>query len=164
MRTRHFNFVEISAKILASGFGTGFSPIAPGTAGAAFAAIIWLFLQLSSSSFLKSNNFLLTLTVIFFVIGVWSAYKVEKSWGHDASKVVVDEMVGLWIAMWWIPYSWVTLLLAFILFRVFDIWKPLFIRKMEKLPHGWGVMLDDVLAGIYANLVLQAVLYLNLLP
>lgn len=85
---------------------------------------------------------------------------MEAEWGHDPSKVVVDEIVGVWIAMLFVPFSLLNLFLAFGLFRVFDIWKPLGIRRMEKLKGGWGVMMDDVLAGIYSLMVMHVYLQL----
>ena len=98
---------------------------------------------------------LLPLIGFFFFLGVAAAAKVEPVWGHDPSKVVLDEMVGVWIAMLGVPFSLLNLALAFVLFRVFDIWKPLGIRRMESLPGGWGVMVDDALAGVYACLLLH---------
>jgi phosphatidylglycerophosphatase A len=84
---------------------------------------------------------------------------LEPEWGHDPQKIVIDEIIGFWIAMIAVPYTAWTLFAGFVLFRIFDIWKPLGIRKMEKFKGGWGVMLDDVLAGIYANIVLQVLIF-----
>jgi phosphatidylglycerophosphatase A len=146
-------------KIISTGFGSGYCPKAPGTAGAAFATLIWwvLSLYLSSQTLFVTT---LLLTVIFTILGVWSSGIVEKEWGRDPSRVVVDEMVGVWIPLLIvgnentrIPYIYYGLA-AFVLFRLFDIFKPLGIRKMEALRGGWGIMFDDVLAGIYSLLVL----------
>ena len=71
--------------------------------------------------------------------------------------MVIDEVVGVWISLFWLPLTWQHLLIGFCLFRLFDIWKPLGIRQLEKIPNGWGVMLDDVAAGIYANICLQII-------
>ena len=84
-----------------------------------------------------------------------SAQKLEPEWGHDPSRITVDELVGVWVAMLGVPVNWLNLLLAFGLFRLFDIWKPLGIRKLEKLPGGWGVMVDDVAAGVAAGVCLH---------
>ncbi len=149
-------------KTIATGFGSGYSPIAPGTAGALVACLLWWGLQscpLSCFSGETSWAGLMGLIVIFFFLGVRSADELEHEWGHDPSKIVVDEMVGVWIAMLFVPFSLSNLAVAFILFRIFDIWKPLGIRQMEKLPGGWGVMMDDVLAGIYALVVVHLYLY-----
>ena len=79
----------------------------------------------------------------------------EKDWGHDAGKIVIDEVVGMWITLWLVPKSLMLYAIGFVLFRVFDILKPLGVRQSQKLPGGWGVMVDDLLAGVYANLILQ---------
>ncbi len=102
---------------------------------------------------------LLLATIIFTLLGVWSTNELESEWGKDPSKVVVDELIGVWIAVLWIPVETHWLILGFILFRFFDIAKPLGIRRLENIKGGWGVMLDDVGAGIYANIVLQIIVY-----
>jgi phosphatidylglycerophosphatase A len=98
--------------------------------------------------------------LLFFLLGVKSAKELENEWGHDPAKVVVDEVIGVWIAMLGVPFSLLNLAVAFVLFRIFDIWKPLGIRQMERLPGGWGVMMDDVLAGIYSMILMH--LYLQI--
>ncbi len=132
--------------------GLGFSPIAPGTAGALGGCLIACLLQQYTPFLLPSLIFLI---VLFFFLGVYSSGKLEKEWGKDPSKVVIDEVVGMWIALLMIPSGWMYTLAAFILFRFFDIYKPLFIRKAENLKGGWGIMMDDVVAGIYANVLIQ---------
>ena len=146
--------------IIASGFGSGFSPFAPGTAGALVAVIIWtvLFYVIPFNILLVVTSLLI---VLFTAAGIWSADKLESEWGKDPSKVVVDEMVGVWIAILDVPVGNVWyILFAFLLFRFFDIFKPLGIRKMEQLEGGIGVMADDILAGIYSFLLLMGVRWL----
>ncbi|MEO1261334.1 MAG: phosphatidylglycerophosphatase A [Bacteroidota bacterium] len=150
-------------KIIASGFGSGYAPLAPGTAGAMVGCLILWLLHCALPSFFFGENAwigLALLILIFFFLGVKSADEMEAEWGHDPAKVVVDEMVGVWIAMLFVPFTFQNLLIAFVLFRIFDIWKPLGIRRMEKMKGGWGVMMDDVLAGVYALVVLQGILFL----
>lgn len=103
----------------------------------------------------------LALIILFTIGGIWSSNKLEPFWGEDPSRVVVDEMVGVWIALlaapegnFWYPVA------AFALFRLFDIFKPLGIRKMESLKGGVGVMMDDILAGIYSFILLAGVRWL----
>jgi len=148
-------------KFWATGFGSGYTPVAPGTAGAVVGVIlIWL-----SNYFFFPNAaisfpvFLSIATIIFFFIGVFCTDKLEAEWGKDPSKVVIDEIIGVWIGMLWLPIEWPWLLAAFVLFRFFDILKPLGIRKLEAIPGGMGVMLDDVLAGVYTLVVLQVAFY-----
>ncbi|MDO9027083.1 MAG: phosphatidylglycerophosphatase A [bacterium] len=136
---------------LASAGFAGYCPIAPGTAGSLVGLVVWWFgadlniwLQLS---------FIITL----FFLGVWAATLAEKDWGHDAGRIVIDEVMGMWVTLWLLPKSWWLFAVGFLLFRAFDIIKPLGARQSQKLPGGWGVMVDDLLAGIYANLVLQIV-------
>lgn len=98
-----------------------------------------------------------------FAVGIYSAGKVEQHWGKDNYRVVIDEIAGMYITMMFVPLNTATLIAGFILFRLFDILKPFYIRKLEKLPGGVGVMMDDVLAGIYANIVLQVAIFVSLL-
>lgn len=146
--------------MIATGFGAGFSPFAPGTAGALLATVVWCILL-----YFFPFNFVWLLTVALIVLftigGIWSSNKLEPFWGEDPSRVVVDEMVGVWIALlaapegnFWYPVA------AFALFRLFDIFKPLGIRKMESLKGGVGVMMDDILAGIYSFILLAGVRWL----
>lgn len=141
--------------IIATGFGSGFSPVAPGTAGALLATIIWVCLALLINSVPLLTILVLVLIVLFTVLGIWSTNVVEKTWGKDPSKVVVDEMVGVWIALLAADINLIyTVIAAFVLFRLFDIFKPLGIRNMENLKGGVGVMMDDVLAGVYSFILL----------
>ena len=150
-------------KIIATAGGAGYFPVAPGTAGAVVGVLIfWLMHQIYFSVYADPQVFLLLfigMILLFLYLGVIATDHLEKEWGKDPSKVVMDEVIGVWIALLFVPVTWMNLLLAFALFRLFDIWKPLFIRKLEAIKGGWGVMLDDVLAGVYANIVLQVILY-----
>lgn len=106
-------------------------------------------------------SILIALCII--AIGVHSANKVEQYWGKDNYRVVIDEIAGMYITMMFVPLTIATLIAGLLLFRLFDITKPLYIKKLEKLPGGVGVMMDDVLAGIYANVVLQVAIFVSLL-
>lgn len=140
--------------ILATGFGSGFSPFAPGTAGALLATVIWMGYTLVLP---PSTCVVLTiiLTLLFTVVGIWATNKVIPFWGEDPHQVVVDEMVGVWIPLIAAPAGNIWYALAsFVLFRFFDIAKPLGVRQMERFPGGIGVMADDILAGIYSLLII----------
>ncbi|MCB9338827.1 MAG: phosphatidylglycerophosphatase A [Lewinellaceae bacterium] len=154
--------MKVFWKIIATGFGSGYSPIAPGTAGALAGCLMLWGLRLVFPGYFSGGwdnaTGLVWLILLFFFLGVKSANELESEWGHDPSKIVVDEMVGVWIAMLGVPFSLLNLALAFLLFRIFDIWKPLGIRKLERLPGGWGVMMDDVLAGVYSCVLLHVYL------
>lgn len=109
-----------------------------------------------------SSTLLLTvvLVVVFTVLGVWSSTVAEKYWGSDPKRVVVDEMVGTWVALLAVPSDshWGYAFAAFVLFRFFDIAKPLGVRRMERLKGGYGIMADDLLAGIYSCLILVLII------
>jgi len=143
---------NIFHKTVATGIFTGYCPVAPGTAGAALAAVLYWLLRLDRWPI--GSGFIL----LFFLLGTWSATFIEKRLGPDPSQVVVDEMVGYWIAMLALPRSWVLVVAGFFIFRIFDIFKPFPVRQAERLPFGWGIMTDDALAGIYTNLVLRIIL------
>ncbi len=148
--------------IIGSGFGSGYCPVAPGTAGALLAVLIWFGLAgFMGDPLLKLVTLLLV--VCFYVLGVWSANRLSPYWGEDPSRVVVDEVIGTWISLLAVPAGslWYGLA-AFALFRFFDIVKPCGVRQMESMPGGVGVMMDDVLAGIYGFAVLYIVQYIIL--
>ena len=148
--------MKLISKILTTSLGAGFLPLAPGTWGAAIGClIVWLL----SYYQVLNTPLLAILIIVFTLISVPMINILEEEWGEDPSKVVIDETVGLWITMLFVSFSFQNLILAFILFRFFDIAKPLGIRRLEQIKNGWGVMLDDVLAGIYANIVLQIIIY-----
>ena len=96
------------------------------------------------------------LTVSLLGLGTLAAQRVEAHWGKDSYRVVIDEVAGMWVSMLLVPVTGPRLLVGLVLFRFFDIAKPLFIRRLEALPGGVGVMADDVLAGVYTNLLLHA--------
>jgi len=140
-----------SADWLATCFRIGYLPLAPGTWGSASAVIAWRLLP-------EMDLFRLSLIVIvIFLVGVNASSIVSnKERDSDPSKVVIDEWVGMWIALLMIPNEWVWLGIAFLLFRVFDIIKVYPANRFERLPGGWGIMMDDVVAGLYAGVITQA--------
>jgi phosphatidylglycerophosphatase A len=139
------------ARLVASFFYVGFVPIIPGTFGS-LAAFIPYFLV-----FWFAQWWIYVATIVFIIIfGIWAAGKAERdSQIVDPSFVVIDEVAGQLITLFLIPFSWLNLLGGFLLFRALDIVKPFPARQAEKLPGGWGIMTDDVLAGIYGNLILR---------
>ncbi len=144
------------SRLLATGLYSGYFPVAPGTVGSAL-ALIPLLVFPSFKGF-----FLLIISLFLFFIGVWAATEVEKTEGRDASLINIDEMVGMWLSVIFLPdgLKWWWLIIAFFVFRILDIIKPPPVNISQKIPRGWGVMLDDVLAGIYTNLFLRILLYI----
>lgn len=156
MNKKPGNQFNIIWKAIVTVGGLGYSPLAPGTVGA-LGALIPAMLILKFSD--NPDLWLILLVVLSTIFGIIGSNIAEKEWGKDPSKIVIDEAAGMWISLLFTGTSWFTIISAFVLFRFFDIFKPFGIRKAERLPGGTGVMFDDILAGVYANLVLQGLLY-----
>ena len=138
-------------RFAATFFYLGKLPIAPGTWGSMGALILWLFLPVTTSVHLS-------VILILFVLGVYSSQQVAKYMQvHDPSEVVIDEAVGMGISLFMLPHSYGLYLLAFIVFRIFDILKPSLIYQVQNLPGGWGIMLDDVLAGLFTLAIVSGI-------
>lgn len=137
------------------GFGTGLSPIAPGTMGTIIA--IPIFLLLST----QPTLFYLIFVTIAFLIGCWtSAYTATALKVHDHPGIVIDEIIGYLITMVFVPVTWYWVILGFVFFRIFDIWKPWPISLIDQhVEGGLGIMLDDVFAGILGLLSLHIVIW-----
>ncbi len=141
-------------KIIASVAGIGYIK-GGGTLAALLYCIIWFFLPASFSS----GYWQVVIGALITVVGVWCSNNVDKVWGKDSSKVVIDEVAGMAIALLFVPHHIIFLLCGLILFRFFDIAKPFGVRQMEKWPKGWGVMGDDILAGVYSLAVLHLIVF-----
>lgn len=142
-------------RLLATSFGAGFLPVAPGMWGALVAVALWLPLYLWASP-LTAFGVTLIATVVYTAAGIWASNIAEKYWGQDPVVACADETVGQWTALLAVSplCPWWEIVLAFILFRAFDIFKPLGIRATERLPRGYGMMADDIVAGIYSALII----------
>lgn len=144
--------------LLAFGLGSGLAPKAPGTFGTLAALPIWYFILQGTSSLAY-----LAVLVSGFAFGVWICDKTSRDMGvHDHGGIVFDEWIGLWLALLWLPWGdngWINLAwlsAAFVLFRFFDILKPWPIRWLDaKVKGGFGIMIDDLIAGLFAFLCLQ---------
>ena len=136
-------------------FGAGLLPIAPGTWGTLFG--LPLVLLMNRLPLFYAGAFLM----LFAVLAVWSSHSCWKIVnGHDPSEIVIDEVAGCLVAFFLVPLSGVSLVAGFLLFRLFDILKPFPIRRLEKLGGGIGIISDDLMAGVYANLCLRLTLFL----
>jgi phosphatidylglycerophosphatase A len=168
-------FIE---RFLATGFFAGYIPWAPGTWGTVVGVLLYLLIPHSDTPWV-----LAMFIIAFFFVGVRSAATMAEVVGHQLSKsaawakttlgqdqdhapdpsiVVIDEIVGMWITMLALPKSAPAVIIGFILFRVCDILKPPPAANVERLKHGWGIMLDDVVAGVYANVLTRAVLWVSM--
>lgn len=145
------------AELIATWFGSGYLPKAPGTWGSLAALpFAWVIL-----SFIPNPLFLLAASVALLPIGVWASGLHSKTLDtHDAGEIVVDEVVGQWIVLAVAPYSLLGWLVAFVLFRLFDVLKPWPISWIDKrVSGGWGIMLDDVAAGIFAAVTVSLIVF-----
>jgi len=145
---------------LAFGFGSGLSPKGPGTAGTLAAIPIYLLL------FFLGEQIYLLATVVICMSGVWICqYAADKLGVHDFGGIVWDEIAGYLVTMLFIPFSWTAVFMGFLLFRIFDIFKPWPISVLDKeLGGGLGIMLDDLLAGFFSWVVLMVMVSLGFLP
>lgn len=149
------------ADLISTWFGCGYAPAAPGTAGSLAGLLIGILLH-------RYAGFgwwqMLLLAAVVFPASVWAATRTARALGvKDPSRVVVDEVIGQWIALAGAhPFNWKSYLAAFALFRLFDIWKPAPVRQLEALPEGLGIIADDVMAGCYAAVLLWAAGYFHL--
>ena len=140
-----------TAIVIATAFGAGYSPIAPGTAGSLVGLALFWPLQLAAPWVQ------LLVTVVAYFAGVAASGRLAQRLGRkDPGAAVVDEVVGMWLSLLFLPFTPATAVAAFLLFRVLDVFKPYPARQFESLPGGWGIMTDDVMAGVYANLLLRA--------
>jgi phosphatidylglycerophosphatase A len=140
---------------IATLFGAGNVGGAPGTVGSLLGLMIYVITFLSGGS-----SAIIMIFAWLLVFSIWSsAAAAQHLRQKDPSCVVIDEVVGMWVTLIGTQSHGPMLLAGFLLFRVFDIFKPFPIRKIESLPGGWGIVLDDVMAGVYANLVLRAIMF-----
>jgi phosphatidylglycerophosphatase A len=141
-------------KLVATLGYAGYSPIAPGTAGSAVAMVAYL-AGLAAGVKWGVLGWSVSIAVVY-AVGVYTAGAMEREWGHDPGPVVIDEALGYMVTVAGLPVSLTTALVAFFLFRGLDIVKPPPARHSERLPGGWGIMTDDLVAGVYGNLLLRA--------
>lgn len=141
--------MKFLVKLLASGLGTGYAPVAPGTVGSVLATVIIYFCAGWWSPLPA-----LGISILAFLLGVACCSQAEKYWGHDNRRMVIDEMAGMCLAVSFCEVGLKTLVPAFFIFRLFDIIKPPPASSAERLPSGWGVMVDDTVAGAYTAVLM----------
>jgi len=157
------------AELIATFFYLGYLPPAPGTVGAAAGLAWWLIIhrlapELLPGHITETGWGVLVFLAVFFLAGVWSSGKMEKTTGiEDPPWIIIDEVFSIFITFFAVSVptgggGWLFLLAGLILNRIFDIFKPPPIRRLERVRGGWGVMLDDLAAGIYSNLALRLIL------
>jgi phosphatidylglycerophosphatase A len=129
----------------------GYLPLVPGTWGSLLGLILTWFL-------VPVNLWSVIIWAVVFSIGAGVSRRAEAQFGPDGRPIVIDEVMGMGVALLLVPKELIYYVGAFVLFRIFDIFKPFPCRRAEKLPFGWGVMADDLVAGVYANVVIQVAL------
>jgi phosphatidylglycerophosphatase A len=122
----------------------GWAPLLPATVGSALVTLVGWFIPPPPLAIA------LVLLAVGTAIAIWAAGEAEKELGHDAGPIVIDEAVGQSLALLFVPHTWIAFAAAFVLFRIFDVWKPLGAREAQALPGGIGVVIDDIIAGITA--------------
>ncbi|MGD8395985.1 MAG: phosphatidylglycerophosphatase A, partial [Candidatus Eiseniibacteriota bacterium] len=133
----------------------GFFPVAPATFASFCLAALYLLAPGGRPLWADG-----LVVVLVTAVGIWAAGRGERRWGHDARHIVIDEAAGMAVTLWAMPAGWTVAALGFVYFRIFDIAKPFPGRRAEALPGGFGVMTDDLVAGIYAHLTLRVTLLL----
>ncbi|MDH4210281.1 MAG: phosphatidylglycerophosphatase A [candidate division WOR-3 bacterium] len=133
--------------LFATGFLLGYSPVAPGTLSCFLGVLIWYLLHISEIGYIIVASAL-------FIIGVIVSGDLEKNWGKDPRRVVIDEYTCILLPLYFTPLRIVPLAITFVLFRVFDILKPPPLKYIEKLGGGWGIMLDDLMAAVYTTIII----------
>lgn len=145
------NFFE---KFIGSGFYTGYFPIASGTVGSAAAILIYLIPGF------ENFYIIIPAAILMAVYGIYIGTKFEKKYGKDPAQCTIDEVVGTWISLIALPKTFWVILVSFLLWRILDIIKPPPARNLERLNGGLGIMIDDVVSGIYTLLIMHLVIYL----
>ena len=139
---------------LATLCGIGFIPFMPGTFGSL--AGYGIYLLLPDSPFQgKTLFYTIPIWLVFCLLSVYLSSKAEETLGKDNGSIVIDEVCGYYVSVLFLPHNWLIGIYAFALFRVFDIAKPFPVKKVQKIPRGWGIVADDIIAGIYANILIQ---------
>jgi phosphatidylglycerophosphatase A len=148
--------VGLFTKAFASGLFSGYSPIASGTVGSAVGLAIYFIPGF------EQVYVILPLCVLVYFVGVKTAEAMEKVYGHDPGEVTIDEVLGMWISLLFLPKTILIAVIAFFVFRILDIMKPYPAKRFDNNPGGSGVMLDDVISGIYTNLLIQLAVALKI--
>ncbi len=147
-------------RFLATGAYLGYAPVAPGTVGSLGCAVLmWFFVpEVTAATSHLGLWVMLLSTLAFAALAIWAADLAERQFGHDSSRIVIDEYAGFVVSVLLLPKSLLLVAVAFVLFRALDIVKPFPARQAEALPGGVGIVTDDLVAGIYTNILLRVML------
>ena len=141
-------------KFLATGFYSGYSPVAPGTTGTLAGLAVYLLPSFEQLTVIAPA------IILGFLFGIYAGTRLENTFGHDPAVVVIDEMVGLWISLFLLPKTPLVIIGAFVLFRILDTIKPQPAKLFQKKGGGLSIMMDDVVVAVYTNIVIRLVVFL----
>ncbi|MCX8057537.1 MAG: phosphatidylglycerophosphatase A [Ignavibacteria bacterium] len=146
-------FTQKLKLFFATGFLVGYFPFASGTVGSFLAILIYLFIPGFEEPYI-----MIFFVLLFIVIGIFTSDYAEKIYGFDPPEVVIDEIVGMWFSLLFLPKTYLIASIGFILFRIFDIIKPFPAKQSQNLKGGIGIMLDDIIAGFYSLIIIHLIL------
>lgn len=150
--------VSFVAETIATGFGSGKWPfVAPATVGTFAALIAYWLLDVSVFNGEGDSVWFFALIAVVTAAGIWATDYIDSEGDHDPKRGVIDEWVGVWVTVLFLPVTWPWMIAGFFVFRALDILKPLGVRRIEAWPGGWGIMFDDIGAGIIGAIILNAV-------
>lgn len=152
-KNEKISFADRLKLFFATGFLTGYFPFASGTVGSFLAVLIYLLIPGFEEPYI-----LIFVILLFSVVGIFTSEFAEKIYGFDPPEVVIDEIVGMWITLLFVPKTFVITAIGFVLFRIFDIVKPFPARQSQDLKGGIGIMLDDIISGFYSLVILHLIL------
>lgn len=152
-KNEKLTFYQKLKLFFATGFLTGYFPFASGTVASFLAVLIYLLIP-----GFEEPHILVLMIFLFLIIGIYTSDFAEKIYGIDPSEVVIDEMVGMWITLLFVPKTFALVAIGFLLFRFFDIVKPFPARRSQDIKGGVGVMIDDVIAGFYSLILMHLIL------
>ena len=157
-QTQNNPVVSFVAETIATGLGSGKWPfVAPATVGTFAALVAYWLLDISVFDGQGDSVWFFVLIGAVTTVGIWATDYIDNEGDHDPKRGVIDEWVGVWVTVLFLPVTWPWMIAGFFIFRALDILKPLGIRKIEAWPGGWGIMFDDIAAGVIGAVVLNAV-------
>lgn len=157
-QTQNNPVVSFVAETIATGLGSGKWPfVAPATVGTFAALVAYWLLDISVFDGQGDSIWFFVLIGAVTTVGIWATDYIDNEGDHDPKRGVIDEWVGVWVTVLFLPVTWPWMIAGFFMFRALDILKPLGVRKIEAWPGGWGIMFDDIAAGVIGAVVLNAV-------
>jgi phosphatidylglycerophosphatase A len=148
---------SLTTKLFASALFSGYSPVASGTAGSLVALAVY------SIPGFETPLIIGAAVIAAFLLGLKTSTAMERRYGHDPAEVTIDEVVGMWTSLIFLPKKIFVIIAAFLIFRIFDIIKPFPARRFDSMHGGFGIMMDDLIVGVYTNLLIQLAMQISYL-